>query len=115
MLGPSWDGNLLSLAENSGIGTFMMFQGASIGQPRVSPQIVRSPLQGGEGKPTSITVFLKLCDVNLCVCMCVCVCVCVCVAQSCPSLCDSVDYSSPGSSVHGLQILRIHFTLAVFF
>ena len=82
MLGPSWDGNLLSLAENSGIGTFMMFQGASIGQPRVSPQIVRSPLQGGEGKPTSITVFLKLCDVNLCVCMCVCVCVCVCVLLS---------------------------------
>ena len=39
--------------------------------------------------------------------LCVCVCVCVCAhtqclaAQSCPTLCDSMDYSPPGSSVHG--------------
>ena len=26
----------------------------------------------------------------------------VLVAQSCPTLCDSMDYSSPGSSVHGI-------------
>ena len=26
----------------------------------------------------------------------------VLVAQSCPTLCDSMDYSSPGSSVHGV-------------
>ena len=33
------------------------------------------------------------------VCMCVCVCVCVCVSQSCPTLCDLMDCSLPGSSV----------------
>ena len=34
--------------------------------------------------------------------MCVCVCVCVCfIAQSCPTLCDLMDCSPPGSSVHG--------------
>ena len=38
--------------------------------------------------------------------MCVCVCVCV-VAQSCPTLCDPVDCSSPGSSVHGVLQARI--------
>ena len=43
--------------------------------------------------------------------MCVCVCVCVCVrerererererAQMCPTICNPLDYSSPGSSVH---------------
>ena len=33
---------------------------------------------------------------------CVCVCVCVCVlSQSCPTLCNPMDYSPPGSSVHG--------------
>ena len=38
-----------------------------------------------------------------CVCVCVCVCkhVCACVrAQSCPTLCEPVDCSLPGSSVH---------------
>ena len=28
--------------------------------------------------------------------------VCVLIAQSCPTLCDSMDYSLPGSSVHGI-------------
>ena len=32
---------------------------------------------------------------------CVCVCVCVLVAQSCPTLCDPMDCSSPGFSIHG--------------
>ena len=35
---------------------------------------------------------------NIYVYMCMCVCL---VAQSCPSLCDAMDYSLPGSSVHG--------------
>ena len=30
------------------------------------------------------------------------VCVCVCVTQSCLTLCDSMDCSPPGSSVHGI-------------
>ena len=37
-----------------------------------------------------------------CVCVCVCVCVCMC-AQSCPTLFYPMDYSPPGSSVHGLS------------
>ena len=31
--------------------------------------------------------------------LCVCLCVCL-IAQSCPTLCDPLDYSPPGSSVH---------------
>ena len=40
-------------------------------------------------------------------CMCVCVCVCVLVTQSCLTLCDPVDCSPPGSSVHGILQARI--------
>ena len=45
--------------------------------------------------------------------VCVCVCVCVCVylyvlaAQSCLTLCNPMDYSPPGSSVHGNLQARI--------
>ena len=43
--------------------------------------------------------------------VCVCVCVCVCARalshQSCPSLCNPMDYSPPGSSVHGILQTRI--------
>ena len=40
--------------------------------------------------------------------VCVCVCVCVCVyAQSRPTLCNPMDYSPPGSSVHGILQARI--------
>ena len=35
------------------------------------------------------------------------VCVCVFVAQSCLTLCDSTDCSSPDSSVHGILQARI--------
>ena len=47
---------------------------------------------------------------SLCVCVCVCVCVCLCVcsvAQSCPTLCDPMNYSLPGYSVHGILQARI--------
>ena len=51
-------------------------------------------------------------SVLLCVCVCVCVCVCArmraCVcAQLCLTLCDPVDCSPPGSSVHGIFQARI--------
>ena len=47
--------------------------------------------------------------------MCVCVCVCVYseseseseVAQSCPTLCDPMDCSLPGSSVRGILQVRV--------
>ena len=35
------------------------------------------------------------------------VCVCVLVAQSCPTLCDPMDCSPPGFSVHGILQARI--------
>ena len=41
-----------------------------------------------------------------CICVCVCVCVCVCI-QSCLTLCDPVDCSLPGFSVHGILQARI--------
>ena len=40
-------------------------------------------------------------------CLCVCVCVCVLVTQSCLTLCNTVDYSPPGSSDNGILPVRI--------
>ena len=53
---------------------------------------------------------------NLCVCVCVRACVlCVCVCfQSHPTLCDPMDCSSPGSSVHRIFQERILQWVAVF-
>ena len=45
--------------------------------------------------------------------LCVCVCVCVWVAQLCPPLCDPMDCSLPGSSVHGILQARIPEWLAM--
>ena len=39
--------------------------------------------------------------------VCVCVCVCVLVAQSCQTLCNPMDCSPPGSSVHGILQARV--------
>ena len=44
-------------------------------------------------------VVLSFYCVRTCVCVCVCVCVCS-VTQSHPTLCDPMDRSPPGSSVH---------------
>ena len=53
----------------------------------------------------------------VCVCVCVymCVCVCVLVAQSCAILCNPMDYSPPGSSVHGIFLARILEWVAISF
>ena len=40
------------------------------------------------------------------VCMCVCVCVCAKSLQSCPTLCNPMDHSPPGSSVPGVLQAR---------
>jgi len=58
----------------------------------------------------NITLLLLLC---LCVCVCVCVyffiyvCVHAKLLQFCPTLCDSMDCSPPGSSVHGILQARM--------
>ena len=55
--------------------------------------------------------------VCVCVCACECVCVCVCVrsvAQSCPTLCDSMDCSPSGSSVHGILQENIYRYVSVY-
>ena len=36
-------------------------------------------------------------------------------AQSCPNLCNSMDYSSPGSSVHGIFQARVWEWVAVLY
>ena len=41
------------------------------------------------------------------VCICVCVCVCVKSLQSCPTLCNPMDYCPSGFSVHGILHARI--------
>ena len=38
---------------------------------------------------------------------CVCVCVCALVIQSCPTLCNPMDHSLPGFSLHGIFQARI--------
>ena len=40
---------------------------------------------------------------------------CMLVAQSCPTLCDPTDYSSPGFSVHGILHARILEWVAISF
>ena len=53
---------------------------------------------------SSLYIFIYVRSVCVCVCVCVCACVCVCsVAQSCPTLCNFMDCSPPGSSVHGIS------------
>ena len=36
--------------------------------------------------------------------------VCVLVAQSCPTLCNPMDYNLPSSSIHGILLARIPFS-----
>ena len=47
--------------------------------------------------------------------VCVCVCVCVLVFQLCPTLCDPMDYSVPGFSVHEILQVRILEWVAISF
>ena len=71
---------------------------------------------------TRISVHTHMCvRARVCACMCVCVraCVCVCVhactcAQSCPTVCDPMSHSPPGSSVHGIDQGRILEGVAIF-
>ena len=60
------------------------------------------------------TFLLYVCHCLALVCVCTCVCVCVC-ALSCPTLCNSMDYRLPGSSVHGISQARILEWVAILF
>ena len=68
-----------------------------------------------------LTSAIQQSDSVIHICMCVCVCVCVCVfhvlsvAQSCPTVCDPVDCSLPGFSVHGVFQARILEWVAISF
>ena len=53
------------------------------------------------------TCFQGLCRARVCVQACLEVCMCVLSHLSCDQLCDSMDCSPPGSSVHGILQVRI--------
>ena len=46
-------------------------------------------------------------SIYIVLCVCVCVCVCVLASQSCLTSCNPMDYSPPGSSIHGILQARI--------
>ena len=54
-------------------------------------------------------------DCSVYVCVCVCVCVYAKSLRLCPILCDPMDYSPPGSSVHGILQTRILEWVAISF
>ena len=51
---------------------------------------------------TFVTMHEPILTHSVCVCVCVCVCARTLVVQSCPTLCDRMDCTPPGSSVHGI-------------
>ena len=78
--------------------------------------------EGDKGTVLDLSCACMCVCVCMCVCMCVCACVCVCVcarvrsvAQWCPALCDSMDCSPPGSSVHRILQARILEWVAISF
>ena len=54
-------------------------------------------------------------DCSVYVCVCVYVCVYAKSLRLCPILCDPMDYSPPGSSVHGILQTRILEWVAISF
>ena len=54
----------------------------------------------------STTSSLFSAAIIFCLCVCMCVCVRTCT-QSCLTLCDPMDYSTPGSTVYGILQARI--------
>ena len=61
-----------------------------------------------------MTPYSKDCSRVLCVCVCTHVCAHV-HAQSCPTLCDPMNCSPPGFSVHGISQARILEWVAISF
>ena len=64
-------------------------------------------LQASPALPQVAFIHVGLVHASVSLCVCVCVCVCVLVAQSCPALCNPMDCSLPGFSVHGFLQARI--------
>ena len=62
-----------------------------------------------------ICMCVSLCTcVYMCVYVCMCVCMCAKMLQLCPTFCDPMDCSPPGSSVHGiLQARTLEWALAM--
>ena len=66
--------------------------------------------------PINCNLFDSLSFSFLGVCVCVCMCMCCClVAESFSTLCDPMDCSPPGSSVHGILQTRILERVAISF
>ena len=75
-------------------------------------------------KNLSVYTYMHVCVyIHVCIytCMCVCTCfyththVCVLITQSCLTLCDPMNCSPPGSSVHGILQARILEWVAISF
>ena len=60
-----------------------------------------------ESQGQTVQVHLVYAQMVHVTCVCVCVCVCVLVTLLCPTLCNPMDCSSPGSSVHGILQARL--------
>ena len=60
-------------------------------------------------------LLLAQCSLCVCVCVCACVCACVLVTQSCPTLCNTMDCSPTGSSVHRISQAKILEWVAISF
>ena len=58
-------------------------------------------------------IFLDSLSLSVCVCVCVCVCMCVLLSQSCLALCNHMDCTWQGSSVHGILQARILELIAI--
>ena len=61
----------------------------------------------GNGFPADFLIKHRPQRLTLCVCVSVCLCVSVLIVQSCTTLCNPMDCSLPGSSVHGILQTRI--------
>ena len=82
--------------------------------PQICIYMSQDPVTAGESIFLCFSLSIPISWLRIFVHACVCVCVCVC-AQSCQTLCDPMDWSPPGSSVHGISLARILEWVAISF